>query len=258
MEQGTYPIIPVNMALSLCSILVAATSVSLPNTTVVLIHGAGGGGWEYKVWARHFRAKGYKVIAPDLVPVHGEYEQTTFQDYVNQVNGWIPKKSGRLVLVGASMGGMLALKVAEACHPSAVILANGVPPSGVGAIRKSEPYPPVVKWAHGPIKDTRDSMSDSSEAMIQYAFLRWRDESGAVMNALANGVMAETPKCPVLVIIGSADDQIAPVTSLAVARWANADVHRYAGMSHVGPLMSKRAGEVADSAIQWLAARTKG
>ena len=32
----------------------------------VLVHGAGGGGWEWAAWARVFAAAGLSVAAPDL------------------------------------------------------------------------------------------------------------------------------------------------------------------------------------------------
>ena len=35
---------------------------------LVFVHGAGGGGWEWAVWARVFAAAGIAVAAPDLRP----------------------------------------------------------------------------------------------------------------------------------------------------------------------------------------------
>lgn len=36
--------------------------------SVLLIHGAGGGGWEWRAWARVLRERGCQVHAPDLAP----------------------------------------------------------------------------------------------------------------------------------------------------------------------------------------------
>ena len=68
------------------------------------------------------------------------------------------------------------------------------------------------------------------------------------MNTLTKKVPAQKPACPTLVVIGSKDADIRPSTSLALAEWASADVLLYAGMSHVGPLLSRRAPEVAAEA----------
>lgn len=50
--------------------------------TIVMIHGAGGGGWEYALWQPIFRAAGYRVIANDLQPVPAGLAVTTFADYL--------------------------------------------------------------------------------------------------------------------------------------------------------------------------------
>src|SRR5262245_22654140 len=39
--------------------------------TVLMIPGAGGGGWEWGIWQRVFEAAGWRVFAPDLVPGEG-------------------------------------------------------------------------------------------------------------------------------------------------------------------------------------------
>jgi pimeloyl-ACP methyl ester carboxylesterase len=154
--------------------------------------------------------------------------------------------------MGASMGGVLALKAAEQVHPAALVLINSVPPAGVGPPNPLPPYPPIVRWANGPIEETRTAMPDSDEATIQTAWRRWRDESGTVMNTMLKKVIAQKPTCPTLVVLGAKDTDIRTSTGLSLAEWAGADVHLYTGMSHVGPLLSRRAPEVAEAILQWL------
>jgi len=222
-----------------------------PIGTVVMIHGAGGGGWEYDLWRPVFERAGWRVVAKDLVPVKGGYEATKFEDYVRQVVAWTPKR-GRVVYVGASMGGILALKASERVKVSAIVLVNSVPPKGVGPAREGKKSPPVVKWANGPLKDTEDSMPDSDRKTILWAWKRWRDESGAVMDEIRGGVAASVPKCPALVVLGQADGDVPNASGMALAKWARADIFSYQGMSHVGPLMSTRAAEVASAVSTWL------
>jgi pimeloyl-ACP methyl ester carboxylesterase len=223
--------------------------------TVLMVHGAGGGGWEYDLWSPVFAKAGYAVVARDLVPVRGGYAETRLDDYIAQVVSWAPKDGGPVVLVGASMGGVLALKAAERLSPAAVVLVNSVAPAGVGPKRPAKKNPPVVRWADGPLADTRAAMPDSDEKTILWAWKRWRDESGAVMDALRAGVSCKKPRCPVLAVLGTADTDILHATGLALASWAGADVHTYRNMSHVGPLMSRRAAEVAGAVVGWLRAR---
>jgi pimeloyl-ACP methyl ester carboxylesterase len=223
--------------------------------SAIMVHGAGGGGWEYDFWAKEYRKAGWTVIARDLVPAKGGLENTRFEDYVSQVESWRPKSKRPLVLIGASMGGPLVLKAAEQLKPDAIVLVNAAPPKGFWNRDKQEPMPSVVKWANGPLKDTEDSMPDSDRKTILWAWKKWRDESGQVMDALWAGVPVTKPTCPVLVIIGTNDTDIPPAISLNVADAFHADVFRYTGMSHVGPLMSTRAVEVAQNSLKWLERR---
>src|SRR6185437_6554618 len=80
--------------------------------TVVFVHGAGGGGWEWNVWRRVFAANGWHCRAPDLQPAPAGLAATRLCDYVDQVvaaaNAAGPP-SPQTVLTGASLGGLLAL-----------------------------------------------------------------------------------------------------------------------------------------------------
>jgi pimeloyl-ACP methyl ester carboxylesterase len=219
-------------------------------TTAIMIHGAGGGGWEYARWQPVFTAAGYGVITKDLLPAVDGLRATTFTDYCHQVRAWLPPQQP-IILIGASMGGILALKVAETIQPAALVLVNSVPPAGVGAPRTGKSYPPLVPWANGPLEETRSALFDSDEATIQWAWPRWRDESGAVLNAMAAGISVQRPTCPTLVVLSEQDTDIPYQTGLALATWAGADVLLYHGMSHVGPLLSRRAAAVARMVMTW-------
>jgi len=223
----------------------------MKQVTAVLVHGAGGGGWEYDLWRPVFESAGMRFIAKDLTPAPGGLTKTAFPDYLRQVVSAAPKQ-GKVVLVGASMGGILAIKAAEQLQPAALVLVNSVPPKDIARARKTSEYPEVVRWANGPIKETRDAMPDSDEKTIRWAWKKWRDESGAVMNALSAGVAAQKPRCPTLVVLGEKDTDVPYATGLELARWASADVMLYRGMSHVGPLMSTRAHEVAKAVTLWI------
>lgn len=222
---------------------------------VVMIHGAGGGGWEYDRWKPVWEQAGWQVVAPDLMPTQAGLAKTTYIDYAAQVRRWVPREHKKLILVGASLGGILALKTAETVKLDAIILINSVPPKGVGKSCAGKPYPDIIRWANGKIQDTRDSLPDGDEATIQWAHPQWRDESGSVLNATRQGIAVQKPTVPILVVIGAKDMDILPQTSLSLAAWANADVHFYAATSHIGPLMGRRAVEIADAAQRWVAAR---
>lgn len=216
--------------------------------TVIMVHGAGGGGWEYRFWAPTFQKAGWKVVAKDLVPAAGGLAKTRVEDYVRQIVSWTPRRHGRLVLVGASMGGPLVLAAARRLHPDAVVLVNPVPPFGMAR----KPSPPVVRWANGPYQDTVDAMPDSDEATRRFAWPRWRDESGTVLNRLARGLRPPRPRGRILVVASGRDGDVPPTLTRRTARRLRADVKSLPQASHVGPLLGREAPAVAESVLRWL------
>jgi len=218
-----------------------------------MIHGAGGGGWEWEKWKPVFEKAGFDVVCPDLKPAKGGLAATKIEDYERQVISWCPKKR-RVILIGASMGGALAMRVANRVHPTQMILVNAAPAQR----RASKPHPAVIKWAGGPLKDTRDSMPDSDEDTIMRAWPRWRDESGKVMDSLSAGYKIVDPKCPILMMLSKKDEEIPYSNSkvflatLLMQCSYSPILMDYDEMSHVGPLLGKRAEEVADDAAVWL------
>jgi pimeloyl-ACP methyl ester carboxylesterase len=231
-------------------LITLTTATPMEKPTAIMIHGAGGGGWEYHYWEQPFKEAGFDVIAPDLLPNENDYAKTTFPDYLTQITAKVKNKKP-LVLIGASMGGILVLKSAETIHPDLIILINSVPPKGIGPTRESKAYPPIIEWENGPIEDTRASLPDGDEATVQWAHPQWRNESGAVLNAIRLGIEAKKPTCPVLVVIGDDDTDIPAATSRALAAWASADTFAYAKTSHIGPLMGHRRSEIANAVAAW-------
>jgi pimeloyl-ACP methyl ester carboxylesterase len=224
--------------------------------TVVCVHGAGGGGWEWAIWARVFAHRGFAVIAPDLKPSVAGIEKTSFADYRDQVLEWCRGAGEGAVLAGASLGGLLALAVAHAVRPSALILVNPLPPAGVLARPLHEPWPSLVPWARArSLASTQRAMPDADDAARLFALRRWRDESGAVLNEARDGVVVEAPRCPTLFLASEADADIPPAAVRALAVRFSADFRSMPGASHVGPLLGRNAAAVAAECSDWLAER---
>lgn len=225
---------------------------SIEGPSVVCVHGAGAGGWEWGIWARTLSVRGFGVIAPDLMPAAGGLVATQFGDYREQVVAWCSATAEPPVLVGASLGGLLALSVAAEIRPAALILVNPVPPLGVagGLVRT---WPALVAWSRTrSLAGTRGSIPDADDAARMYAYRRWRDESGAVLNAAQTGIAIDVPACRVLVL-ASADDRDVPCeTSRALAGLLGADFEKIERASHVGPLLGRSAPSVASRVCDWL------
>jgi pimeloyl-ACP methyl ester carboxylesterase len=226
---------------------------------VVAVHGAGGGGWEWGVWARVLGRRGFEVIAPDLMPSSHGIEKTSFMDYRSQVMDWCAGARARVVLVGASLGGLLALSAAQRVKPVALVLVNPIPPAGILARPLYDVRPPVVPWARQrSLASTRRAMPDADDAARLYALRRWRDESGAVLNEAREGIAVELARCPVLVMASELDADVPLAAARALSVRFSADFRTLAGASHLGPLLGRSAADSAAQAADWLAARVPG
>ncbi|GMV30514.1 MAG: hypothetical protein AMXMBFR59_26390 [Rhodanobacteraceae bacterium] len=225
-----------------------------PAPTTLAIHGAGGGGWEWAIWQRVWAARNRPFIAPDLVPASGGLAQTRLADYVTQMQcaaaAW-----QRPWLVGASLGGLIALAIAGEVDAAALVLVDPVPPLGI------QPRPPqrvtngdIVPWgSRRRFDSTVRALPDADAAARHHAFRRWRDESAAVVREAAAGIPANRPRCPVLVLAATGDDAVPTDASRALARWLDATFWVCAA-SHVGPLLGYPAASTAARVLDWLQA----
>jgi pimeloyl-ACP methyl ester carboxylesterase len=217
----------------------------------VFVHGAGGGGWEWNVWARVFAAHGFDLHAPDLLPGPQGLAATTLDDQAAQVGAWLDdarrrRPGGSVVLVGASLGGLLALMRADAAD--ALVLVNPLPPDGL----PSPPRPALVPWGReASLAGTRRTMPDADDSAALYAFRRWRDESGRALDQACAGMAIAPPRGPVLVLASDEDEDVPPIASEALARRLGARLLHWPG-SHVGPLLGRRAADAAEQAVEWL------
>ncbi|HET7844606.1 MAG TPA: alpha/beta hydrolase [Xanthomonadales bacterium] len=223
----------------------------------LLVHGAGGGAWEWHVWRRVFAAAGARADAIELAPVAAGLPGTRLADYVGQVRATALALPAPRVLVGASLGGLIATLVADAVEAAALVLVN----PGIG--RPANPGSPtpgrrsrdgVVAWSRTGIARTRRAMPDADDAACLYAAARWRDESAAALDD-ARVAQPAPPRCPVLVLASERDDDVPCADSRALAQEWRSDFVQLSGASHVGPLLGRDAARVAELALGWLETR---
>ncbi|MFC4727854.1 alpha/beta fold hydrolase [Coralloluteibacterium thermophilus] len=228
-----------------------------PPPPALFLHGAGGGGWEWAIWRRVFAAAGWRTVAPDLSPVAGGLAATRFEDYLAQVQA-LCRAGPPPLLVGASLGGLLAAAAAGAGTAVAgLVLVNPAPPAPWHPGQPA-PSPPVRAWrGRASLAGTRRAMPDADPATVLYALRRWRDESGAVLDAVARGLAVAPAACPCLVVIGGADRDVAPVAMRAMAgAWA-AETIEVPGLAHLDPLLGRSAAILAARACAWAGARSE-
>lgn len=218
--------------------------------SAVLVHGAGGGGWEWNVWRRVFQAHGIEVSAPDLEPARAGLADTSLGDYMAQVRSGIVAMPRPRALVGASLGGLLALACAG--EADALVLVNPLPPAPWAVDLPSRDRDDVVAWRRNArLPSTRRALPDSDDATALFAFRRWRDESGRVLREAHAGVALSAPACRTLCIASTADEDVPPEVPDRMAEAWGFESWRVPG-SHVGPLLGRDAADVASRTVAWL------
>jgi len=167
----------------------------LSKPEVLFLHGAGGGGWEWNIWSRIFQAHGFNTHAPDLLAAETGLANTSLADYCRQVQLHLSLMNSPKIIIGASLGGLMAL--INAGQADAIILINPIPPAPWHLQMPSrEKYPAIIPWRwNASLQGTRRALFDCDEMSCLYAFRHWRDESGAVMNAAMAGVDIVMPSC---------------------------------------------------------------
>ncbi|HRN61897.1 MAG TPA: alpha/beta fold hydrolase [Luteimonas sp.] len=222
--------------------------------SALLVHGGGGGGWEWNVWKGVFEAARLRVAAPDLQAVPQGLAATGFDDYAAQVHVALEALPRPRALVGASLGGLLAMRCAAGAD--ALVLVNPMPPSPWHAQLPRREWPEIVPWQRDArLTGTQRALPDADEATALFAFRHWRDESGRAMREAQAGIAVLRPACRVLCIASMVDDDVPPALTAALATSWDASLLRATAVSHVGPLLGRGAADCAAQALAWLSAR---
>ena len=104
--------------------------------TIFMIHGMWGGGWYWDNYKAYFENKGYKCIAPYLrhhdiapdEPAPDGLGTTSLLDYAKDLEIEINKLPDKPIIMGHSMGGLLAqILASRGCATAAVLITPAAP-----------------------------------------------------------------------------------------------------------------------------------
>ncbi|MEW6665732.1 MAG: alpha/beta hydrolase [Thermodesulfobacteriota bacterium] len=203
--------------------------------TIVMIHGMWGGGWYWDKFQGYFENKGYRCIAPYLRhhdiqpddPPPAGLGETSLLDYAGDLESEIKTLGEKPIIMGHSMGGLLAQILASRGLAQAAVLITPASPAGIFAITGSvlKSFSEVLfRWGFwkNPHKLSYEKavfamMEKLPEEERRYIYHRGVWESGRAATEIgfwAAGVKgaevaAASVTCPVLVIAG-AEDRITP------------------------------------------------
>jgi len=236
---------------------------------VLLVHGMHGGSWYLRSWLYAAAQAGWDAWALNLRGHHGsrpvrDLGRVSVLDYVEDVHDCL-RTLREGVVIGHSMGGLVAQKVAEGGRVRAAVFAMSAPPKGIRAvtwpvlwrmpryiasIMASQPF------AIGPEDAAALLGNHLSPALQAWAYPHLVPDSGRAAREMALGSVAVDPaglRCPTLVL-GTEDDRITPasVQRKIAERYGSKYVE---GRGHGHLPMLEAGGEVLFAhVLEWLAA----
>lgn len=248
---------------------------------VVMIHGMWGGPWYWEPYRRLFESAGYRCIAVTL-PHHDangrvtpdpKLGTTSLLDYAAAIERDLDALDEKPILVGHSMGGLLAQMLAARGRAEALVLLTPAAPAGVLALTPSvirSFWSITSRWGFWK-KPTLQTFDEAVYSMLHLVppagrraiYDRFVHESGRATfetgywlldRRHASSVDASKVTCPVLVVAG-AQDRITPASVVRkVAKRYAASYREFADHAHwvVG---EPGWEDVAGFVLQWLEAQ---
>jgi non-heme chloroperoxidase len=253
------------------TVLVERPTSPTTKPPVVLIHGFNGGAWFWENYQPMLARHGYESHAINLRGHHGsrpvrDIGKVPVHDYVQdalEVARSLADGRGRPIVIGHSMGGLIAQKVAEAGACSAAVFISSAPPRWI----------PIVSWllVKKQMKYARQifffepilpSRGDADDLMFNRTPLPDRDvqfarlvpESGRAGFDLSFGTVAVRESrvtAPTLVVTGTDDHFVAPRVARALARKYKSQLREYDTFAHhiiTEPGWEKPCSDI----IQWM------
>ncbi len=215
---------------------------------VLLIHGMFGGAWYWEPYQQFFATRGFTTYAVDLRGHHGSREvadigKVSVRDYVADALA-VAATLGRPIVIGHSMGGIIAQRLAEENAVIAAVLLCADPPRwitplSIGLLTRMVRYLPELLLAK-PLFPTRADADflmynrmPVEERASQYAQLV--PESGRAGFEMSVGTIAVDAgrvRCPVLSITAEDDQFLVPRVGRAIARKYHARSMTFPGHGH--------------------------
>lgn len=225
---------------------------------VLFCHGFTGSPWSLREWAEVTANAGYRVSLPRL-PGHGtnwqELNRTDWRDWYSTVErafNSISQECERVFVTGLSMGGALALRLAER-HPekvSGLVLVN---PAVLGY-----PKMALIPALHRLVPSTRAIGSDTADPEVdERAYDRTPLRAARSMMRMWAEVRSclDLVECPVL-LFRSAVDHVVPAKSSAfVLSHISSDEHteRVLDRSHHVATMDYDKAEIFSGSLDFFA-----
>jgi len=230
--------------------------------TILMIHGAWGGPWCWREYAGFFETRGYDCltpalryhdISPDAEPPP-ELGRTSILDYVDDLVRLVQERDVQPIIMGHSMGGLLAQLLASRVEAKALVLLAPAPPAGIWMLGPSmmRAYLSILatwRFWRRPVRQTFSEAAYGELNMLpadeqRQTYARFVCESGRAIAELglwfldrrgAARVDSSRIRCPVLAIAAEQDHAVPPrVVRQVASRYAPMSTYReFPGHGHM-------------------------
>jgi len=248
--------------------------------TIVMIHGMWGGGWNWANYEKFFEGKGYNCLTPTLrfhdvdpkAPPYPQLGTTSLLDYAEDLEKEIRKLDTLPILMGHSMGGLLAQILGSRELTKALVLLTPAAPCGIMMLKPSvirSFWSGFAKWGfwRKPMRQTFAEATYSTMHLLpaeeqKELYDRYVYESGRA--ACEIGFWFLDPKgaarvdeskvtCPVLVIAG-AQDRITPasVVRKVAEKYKTVSTYRELPNHAHWVILEPDWQEIAENIADWL------
>lgn len=237
--------------------------VDLP--PILFIHGMWADRAHWNRFRRCFEHLGFRTHAVTLLGHNTPQEKNDLRrvgvmDFVAQVQGEMNAFSMPPIVIGHSMGALVAQKLAELETVSALALLAPVAPGGICPMR-----PSVALCLAGnvmdmmlcrpfmiPARNARYSIINTLPPRLQgVVYESFLYESGQALSEMVRGKITVDERsigCPVLVAVGTEDRATPPAVARRIARKYGAEYREYPGQCH----FLGAAHEVMEDIAAWV------
>ena len=236
----------------------------IKESSILLIHGSWGGAWMWDTTGPLYAAAGYKTYALSLRGHGGSegiLEGATMEDYVEDVKSVVDEMAlENLIIIGHSMGGLVALMYAGKNSGKALVVIDGSPSKEVIGEGEEKEYPVVyTPMEAGMSADSIVVMSalpDMDKEMIMNMKNMLGMESGVARSDRKLGISVPNIKIPALFAGAELGDSlpfgIPQETAKKLAEVYKGDFMSVEGATHPGVLLGKHAEGGAQKVVEWL------